>query len=717
VGVGYQHEDFKDTTPVHDYDAEKQLGLKGGPLKRNFPQFRGLEAARGGVKDLGPGAQSRSLMIKPTGNASLTWIKNNHTYKFGTEFRMEGYPNQNFTMAAGVFTFNAAQTGLPYVTQGLLNLGGGTVGFPYASFLLGLVNNGDVASVTDTRFGKTQSGFFAQDTWKVTRTLTLDYGLRYDYSTYFKEQYGRSPNFSPTTPNPAAGGFPGASVFEGNGPGRCNCSYAENYPWAFGPRLGAALRVSPRTVVRIGWGISYDGTSNIRGGATSTNPFASAIPGEAAMRLRDGIPLGGAEIAWPRYDAGLFPVNGNPIGGGAPIAFDPNSGRPPRMVQWSIGVQREIFSDLVVEASYVGNRGVWWQANSLQNINALTPERLASFGLNINNAADRTLLTSRLDSAVAAQRGFSRPPYAGFPLTATVAQSLRPFPQFETITSSGTPQGNTWYDSLQIKATKRLSHGLDFNAAFAWQKELNLGIDNAAATTAINDVFNRQQNKYISANSRPLTLVIAGNYQFPQLSTNTVLSAILRNWRFGTVLRYASGQPIRVPLAQNNLNTLLFRGADVNTRVPASGTFANRVPGEPLFTKDLNCHCFDPNREFVLNPAAWADPPAGQFSDSPAYHGDYRQQRRPQESVSLGRTFGVTEGTSLQVRLEFSNVFNRTFMDNPVSTNARLTQTTALNGNVISGFGRIDTGALISGTGANFIGRPREGLLVIRLRF
>lgn len=703
IGAGYQHEDFKDNAPTLNFDPERELGLKGATLKRNFPTFNGLLATRGGLKNLGPGAgQVRTLMIKPSANASLTWIKGNHTYKWGSEFRIEGYPSASFTGAAGIFTFSGAQTGLPFVQS--TTLAGGDIGFPYASFLLGLVDNGNISSVSNSRFGKTQLGFFIQDTWKVTRAFTLDYGLRYDYSTYFKEQYGRAPNFAPSVANPNAGGALGASIFEGNSPERCKCEFSDNYPWAFGPRLGAAWQFIPRTVLRLGWGISYDGTPNIRGGVASNNPFTAPSFGEPAARLKDGIPLTGDQVRWPKIDPGLFPVVPGLIANG-PTAFDRGAGRPPRIMQWSVGLQREITPNLVVEAAYVGNRSVWWQANSLVDINALTPERIASFGLDLNNTADRQLLRSPLNSSLAAQRGFNKTPYPGFPLGQTVAQSLRPFPQFLTINASGAPQGNTWYDSLQVKVTKRVSRGLDFNAAYTWQKELQLGTE----AGVVNDVFNRDQNKYISGLSRPQTFVIAANYRLPRLETNEAVSWALRDWTLGAVLRYASGLPIRVPTSQNRLNTLLFRN-----------TTAVRVPGEPLFLKDLNCGCIDPKKDFVLNPNAWTDPPDGQFGNSPAYYGDYRFQRRPQESMSLGRIFRMDkmrEGASLEVRVQFDNIFNRPVLNDPdlANANSKAPQIKDSGGNVVSGFGRISTGTGLSGPG--FTGRPREGLIIARVRF
>src|SRR5262249_22937490 len=128
--------------------------------------------------------------------------------------------------------------------------------------------------------------------------------------------------------------------------------------------------------------------------------------------------------------------------------LDPSAGRPPRQSQWSIGIQREITRDLVAEASYVGNRGVWWQAPGLVNVNAITPQILSAHGIDLSKTADQSLLTSLVTSATAVSRGITLP-YTGFPTNQTVAQSLRPFPQFGTIPVSGPPLGKTWYDSLQ----------------------------------------------------------------------------------------------------------------------------------------------------------------------------------------------------------------------------------------------------------------------------
>ena len=239
--------------------------------------------------------------------------------------------------------------------------------------------------------------------------------------------------------------------------------------------------------------------------------------------------------------------------------MDQNYGRPARMLQYNIGLQREIFRDLVVEASYVGNRGVWWRTASLLDYNALTPQGLLSqYGLDWSNPADRTILSSQLNNA-AAGRFQNKVPYAGFPSTSTVAQSLRPFPQFTSLAATGAPLGKTWYDSLQLKATKRFSHGIDFTLTYTRSKELDLGAEDYTGLGVINDVFNRNNNKQLSASSRPNWMTLAANYTTPKWGENRWLSYALRDWTLGAVLQYGSGLPIQVPASpgNNNSSTLL----------------------------------------------------------------------------------------------------------------------------------------------------------------
>ena len=716
VGAGLTLYQLDDHSPTTDFDQVKNLGLVGTPVPvGRFPSISGLCAAglgintspctsTGGMMNVGPGiggAQSLTKQMTPSWNASATWVKGNHTYKFGADVRIFGYPIASFAASNGSFVFSPNQTSqtASSATGALQSavVGGGTVGFPYASFLLGLVNSGTVNPVANLRTGKHFLGFFAQDTWKITRKLTLDYGLRYDYATYPKEQYGRMPTLAPTLANPTAGGHPGAILYEAT----CNCSFANNYPFAFGPRVGVAYQITPKTVFRAGIGIAYDGTATAATGTASASPsnaFSAPGFGTEAMTLQNGVPPSYV-LPWPNLTAGAYPNPNFPASLNGPTSVvDQNAGRPARQVQWSAGLQREIGHDLIVEAGYVGNRGAWWLSSNLDNYNALTPQALfAQYGLDVNSLADRTILTAPVSSSNAGKFQ-GKVPYAGFPTTASVAQSLRPFPQFSSgLSPLWATQGRTWYDSLQAKVTKRLSRGLDVLYAFTWAKEQQLGTE--AGT--VNDVFNRAQNKTISGFSRPLVSALSINYRLPAWGKNRILSQVVRDWAIGSTLSYASGLPILAPTSTNNLSTLLFRS-----------TFFNRNPGVPLFLKDLNCHCIDPTKDLVLNKDAWTNPAAGQWGTAAPYYNDYRYQRRPSESMSFGRVFAFKEQMRLTIRINFVNIFNRLEMSNPSATTpTAATTTNTSNGFLTGGYG------FVNYVGGSTFVPPRQGTLEMRFSF
>ncbi|MBV9768663.1 MAG: TonB-dependent receptor, partial [Bryobacterales bacterium] len=358
LAAGYQQDYFDTDAKTLNYNAAQQLGLVGATIPRNFPQFTGLTQLAGtivtnpggGMVNMGPVGQNHNYYQKPEAASSLTWVVGSHTYKFGGEVRVEGFPGSIFTNANGSYGFSPNETG-PAYNNGQA-LAGVVPGFAYASFLLGLVDSVNISYPITLRLGKKEFGAFAQDSWKITRNLTLDYGVRYDFDTYLREEHGRYPNFSPTTPNPNAGGLPGAVIFEGDGPGHCDCSFAKDYPFAFGPRLGIAYQISPKTVFRGGWGIVYAGTEDANGATQTVNvsqPVSSPGLGQPVMTLAGGIPAQYAPLPWPSLNAGQFVRPG--VISQPPMFVDQNAGRPARQMQWSIGIQREIAPNLLAEAA------------------------------------------------------------------------------------------------------------------------------------------------------------------------------------------------------------------------------------------------------------------------------------------------------------------------------------------------------------------------------
>jgi len=406
--------------------------------------------------------------------------------------------------------------------------------------------------------------------------------------------------------------------------------------------------------------------------------------------------------------------------------------------------------NLVAEVSYVGNRGAYFPAPDADQMtsNSLTPQGLlANDGLNITSTVknncpagvatggpgcitDASLLQQPLTSPLVQARfpqfanqvlinGIPTTPavYPGFPSSQSLTQALRPVPQWNggVLPWLGPPLGDTWYDSMQVKVTKRFSHGLQAQGNFTWAKGLVNGASSDSTyflggIPAENDIYNFGQNKQLNQYVAPLAMTITATYTTPKFSASgagmRILSQVTRDWQLGTVLRYQSGALIEVPTSNQALGTQLGR---------ATQTFYNVNPGVNPFAVDPNCGCFNPQSAVALNPAAWSDVQPGQWSTSAPFYNNYRWQRQPAESLSFARNFRVgKEGKyTLQLRIEFQNVFNRLFLSAPSAGNpSQAVTTTTYAGQTVNnaGFGTIAT---LNGAGD----QPRSGQAVMRFTF
>ncbi len=694
--LGWNDSDFL-LGPEDFLNIQQTLGLTGATSpSRGLPLIASgvsSNSAEGGMNNLGPQYDQHFWERRPSLVSSATYVLGAHTYKVGVEIRQMKYPNFNYTYTAGEYTFGTTtSTGNAsnYTTQTSLNgvtVSNGFAGFGFASFLLGGAQAIAVNAPINLMTENYQSALYAQDSWKVTRKLTLDYGLRWDYGTYQKEQFGRYGDFSATVPNPSAAGRDGAIIYEAN----CNCSFAHNYPYAIGPRLGVAYQLDRNTVIRGGVGVVYGSLDASAATGYSSNSASASTPafGQIAGLLQNGIPSS-VQAAWPTLN--------NPAAGQAPGAvvtapslLDPNTGRPMRLLQWNVTAQRTIGKDMVAEAGYVGNRGVWEVAGtSLAPENALSQATLAALGIPSSDFSNVTLatafntsisgLTTAEKQALAAVGLTQFLPYSNFPQTQTVRQSLVPFPQYSGLMAPlGAPLGKNWYDGLQTKFTKRFSHGLTANANYTYSKTL--------ALTATNDPFNRNLGKNLSPYDVPQQFRISAQYEVPRfhsgLLSNKVMSYIVSGWGTGWYLNYQSAALVGLPTSSGSapISDFLGYGPGPEQLIPGMSPWSvnwtdyNGVHHTtPL---NINCGCFDPTTTQVLNPAAFENVPNGQFAADQASIRSFRGPRIPSENANFSRNFRVKERYNFQIRAEFTNIFNRMIW--PVATG----QTTAVN---IAGF-------------------------------
>ena len=318
IGAGWNDSDFGLQTTIHDYDTFKELGLKGQLLPYYFPTITtavNANDAIGGMNTLGSQFPTRSFERRPSGIVSATYVTGGHTFKLGMDWRLERFPNVIAANSSGTYVFGPNMTEQPYL-QGV-STNQGFDGFEFASFLLGGMSSNTLNAPIGLSNNKSQTALYLQDTWKVTRKLTLDYGLRWDYGTYTAEQHGRIGSVGLAVPNPSASGRPGGLQFEAT----CNCNFANNYPYAIGPRIGLAYQIDSKTVLRAGFGVVYNSTASPTLPA-SNNAGTNSLPansGQITGLFKDGMPSE-VQPKWPSFEpnVGMAP--------GSVVAMPPTHG-------------------------------------------------------------------------------------------------------------------------------------------------------------------------------------------------------------------------------------------------------------------------------------------------------------------------------------------------------------------------------------------------------
>jgi hypothetical protein len=255
-----------------------------------------------------------------------------------------------------------------------------------------------------------------------------------------------------------------------------------------------------------------------------------------------------------------------------------------------------------------------------------------------------------------------------------------------------------------------MSKGLQVNGTYTFSK---------AFVGTRQNIFSPTTSKTIQSTDQPHVLQLSIVYQTEKHFGNGILSWITRDWQVGAFMKYASGLPLTPPSATTTNN------------LPGGSEMVRT--GQPLYLKDLNCHCFDPTREQVLNPAAWANPVNGTYGPGPwtnspggtsLLYSDFRGQRRPSESFNIMRSFRLSKGdrpVMLSIRADFANIFNRTLMVDPTTANPLNAPTTNTAGQFTGGFGIIpevfNLRAFPASSNTNASQLPRQGTIVARVTF
>jgi Carboxypeptidase regulatory-like domain len=674
-----------------DWDAVLGIGGASGPM------FPGINVAEGSTASFGDNVDGDTIDNGFRFNDTLTWVKGKHEFKFGYEQWYQQYSPLNFQNTSGTFNFGRAQTAATAVTS---NLSGNGI----ASLLLGELGSANVtAYASQPRWLRSYFAGFVQDSIKVTPTLTVNIGLRYEIDEPQKEADGNTSNISLTTPNPGAGNIPGALVFAGKGTGRngdVDERWANIYKKDWGPRIGfsyAPAALKGNTVFRGGYGIIYGNLQYADfGGFNRTgfqaNPAFNSVNGfDPALQIDSGLP------GYPP-PPNLDPTQLNFQG---PQYTDPSYGRPPMIQNWSFEVQHQIATDLIMDIAYVGGHSVSLRSN-YDAVNTLNPKYFPLGGL--------------LNTQIGAQSTVPLP-YPTFPTTAIVAQALVPFPQYFGFNTDGALEnlGQSTYNALEGQLTRRFHNGLNLMASYTWSKTLT-DADSALPFFATlhqggapQNVFDRRSDKAISNQDLPQNFVLSYIYELPLgknkkfLSRGGAVDKVVGGWSVSGIQRYESGQPIAFACA---------------TGVPAYNDCIrfNPVQGQSFYSPTWANGHFNPITDSAFNPAALSDPNSSvnlaarggayEFGTLPRVDGAVRMSPYLSEDFNVLKRTKLTETSDVLFQVNVLNAFNRHIWNRPADLNP-----------YDGAFGQVNWGTFSTTGGGGYLIFPRRVQLQLKVEF
>ncbi|MBI1353132.1 MAG: carboxypeptidase regulatory-like domain-containing protein [Acidobacteria bacterium] len=638
------------------YDVNGDWGSQVGcfpnviDCNRNFPNISFSEFSSWGGAALN-GTGQPMLAIKD----DFSVVKGKHTIKFGGSFQRQEANGFGEQCIAGCIGFSFKGTSIPGNTS--FNSGSS-----FASFLLGEAFSGGTETERFVNQIYNYSGFYVQDDWRLTPKLTMNIGLRWDYTAPPYSGKNEYSDFTPDRPNPAVNNYPGALRFAGFGDGTENSrTLVKNWPWGFGPRLGLAYQLDSKTTIRSAFGRSFSRVTAVAG----SGHFAGFIGNWSFNSQDDGI------TPAFRWDQGLpfYPL---------PRTLDPNApldpsfannqavhfwqqsdaARAPENYYWTFNIQRQVAKNTVFEAAYTANIGARLQTG-LVNLNQVpTPvwnDLVSRYGVTQAGALLRGSITS-----AAAQNAGINAPYANFfdpsvQQVRSVNQALRPYPQYlqiQTGGQGGDKSGHSAYHAMVLRATRRFSDGLAFEWNYTFSKLITDADDYNEGDGTTQDQYNRRNEKSIGEFDLTHVVKMSTVYELPfgkgkrfAGGANKAVNAVIGGWRIGLIQIYQSGSPYRL---QRN-NPLPIFNRETRPTITSYDDWRAPIAGDK----------FDPAVDVFVDKSIFPTQPTD-FGNATRHNPKLRSFPLFNENISLAKTFAVTEKFRLDLRGEAFNLLNRT---------------------------------------------------------
>ncbi len=603
--------------------ASASLGLPGIPSNARFPNTLPTFLI-GGYQQLGsPPNTASNFSTSVTQIAdSLTWLTGRHTFKMGADLRWERLNVLQPPSPTGSFTFSNLFSDLPGVAN---------TGTPLASFLLGQVQEFSIDLQQDEIRNRAHwEEYFIQDDWRPSDRLTLNAGVRYTLNFPSTEENDQAAVFNLETRQLEFLGRDGQ-------PRAARQLHKRN----FGPRLGVVGRVTDKTVARVGYGMVWIEMAGI------TTPFTTPVfpfLQTVSQRTLDNITPAFTMARGPSVEPiPLTPTAG--IGQGV-FAVDRDLGSG-YVQQWNTSVQRELTADLSVEVAYTGSK-ITHVGIPDTNLNQLTAEQLAQ------GAALQQRVPNPYFGVIPRSSSLGDP-------TIPVAQLLKPYPQYTTVSLYRNNVGTTVYHGAYVKLEQRFSSGLSYLVSYTRSKLMDDAssvfdasiLTGPVANFPVADGFNRRLERDYSNGDIPHVFVTSAVWDLPWGSNRRsraggVFGALVNDWTLTGVVTLQSGIPLAISQTTNNN---AFAGF---------GTQRPNLVGDPELPSDER----SVSRWFNTSAFAAAAPfTLGTSSRNPVRGPGYRNL-----DLALMRRLPLSGGNALEFRAEVFNATNTPPLGAPNTT-------------------------------------------------
>ncbi|MEK7403819.1 MAG: TonB-dependent receptor [Acidobacteriota bacterium] len=634
-----RYEGFSGNIYAKDYDP-RQLGFPDSLVRQftalQFPRFNMGRYSELGATRVTSYETHDTYSLQP----NLSWTRGRHSAKYGAEFRRYNRNQLQPGAASGIYGFDKRWTQAEPLRADALS------GDEFASFLLGHPSSGSVDRNMDPAYRNHYVALFVQDDWKASPRVTVNVGLRWDYESPVVERFNRMVRgfaFDQTSPlaSKVSGlNLRGGLIYAGSsGAGRQAFLPDRNN---IQPRIGVAWQFAPKWVVRGGYGLTFLGQSSW-GPATGFSQPTSLI-GSTDGNLTPAVTLSDP------YPSRLFPTGLlQPIGSSLGLATNLGLGvsaqlldRPlPYSHQFSLGFQRELPWNFLLDASYVGN---------------IT--RKVPLGLGLNFLPTNELTRLPVADRPAYFTGQAPNPMAGLlPGSAFNGaniprqQLLMAYPHFSGVSISDVPIGSQRYDSLQMKATRRFSAGLSMQISYTLSKNLEEVSPLNAQDTVLGNLLDTGLEKRLNEFDSPHTLAAVTSYEVPVGrgkrfggNLHPVLNGVVGGWNLNIQYMLRSGLPFAFPnAAPLAARSAKFSHAQRDELAQKKG----RSQFDPVFDVFFDTSLF-PNR----TPAPYT------LRDFPTRFPDVRSKALNIWEIGIAKEFPIKERLRFQLRADAQNAFN-----------------------------------------------------------